>query len=484
MSATKSEQDGDHPCGHYLVAEDESSPSTWHLRVRNKSGDPDHTLMGAAWAALHGGYRGNKYQGPNRDAALSKLKALYKSEKMDTPSEASGRSALVARGSFATAPAIILPEGDSAECDIQWMPPGPQQPVCLVNGEPRKLSFTCEARHADILNNQLQRLLAQARAGEGDRPFTDYDHQDGAASSRPARLYWGGDDPKTGGIRLAGKWTAKARQGIRDGEWDRFSPEWEFHPTTEEPTGINVNLGGLVNRAAFQSIARVVAKHGGAATDNNLETMTKDEISQIITEALKSVVTDIAALKATAKGAETTTAATAQAGAADDKITNIITLALKPLTEKVTAFETAQTNNLKAQAKSAVQVHVVRGAIAPEEKLPSGKLVADYWADQWLANPADAEVAMAKLPGKRPTRLITSPSNGGTYTTTAGAIEPEDKLIAMAKDLREKNKAIASDAAALEALMKTAEGRALYEQFRNDIVSGAAKARLPQQNVK
>jgi hypothetical protein len=58
-----------------------------HLPVTDASGKPNHRLMGAAWAALHGGYRGKKYAGPNKDKALSALKALYKSEKMDTPEE-------------------------------------------------------------------------------------------------------------------------------------------------------------------------------------------------------------------------------------------------------------------------------------------------------------------------------------------------------------------------------------------------------------
>lgn len=73
----------------YLVAEDPESPSTWHLRVRDADGKPNHTLMGAAWAALHQGYRGNTYAGPNKAAALSTLKALYTSEGMDTPVEMS-----------------------------------------------------------------------------------------------------------------------------------------------------------------------------------------------------------------------------------------------------------------------------------------------------------------------------------------------------------------------------------------------------------
>jgi uncharacterized protein len=58
-----------------------------HLPYTKDDGKPDHRLMGAAWAALHGGYRGNKYAGPNKDEAIAKLKRLYKSEGMDTPRE-------------------------------------------------------------------------------------------------------------------------------------------------------------------------------------------------------------------------------------------------------------------------------------------------------------------------------------------------------------------------------------------------------------
>jgi hypothetical protein len=74
--------------GDYLVVEDPKKSSTWHLQVRT-NGTPDHRLMGAAWAALYGGYRGNEYTGPNKSAAISKLRALYASEKMPIPSEKS-----------------------------------------------------------------------------------------------------------------------------------------------------------------------------------------------------------------------------------------------------------------------------------------------------------------------------------------------------------------------------------------------------------
>lgn len=85
MAVTKKEGDGNHPSSHYLVVEDATKPTTWHLRVRDASGKLDHGLMGAAWAALHGGYRGNKYQGPNKSQAISKLTKLYSQEGMPTP---------------------------------------------------------------------------------------------------------------------------------------------------------------------------------------------------------------------------------------------------------------------------------------------------------------------------------------------------------------------------------------------------------------
>lgn len=87
MAIRKTEGGASYPSSAYLVVEDAQQPSTWHLRVRDSAGKPDHRLLGASWAALHGGYRGNTYQGPNKGAALSKLRALYAAEKMPLPTE-------------------------------------------------------------------------------------------------------------------------------------------------------------------------------------------------------------------------------------------------------------------------------------------------------------------------------------------------------------------------------------------------------------
>jgi hypothetical protein len=46
--------------------------------------------MGAAWAALHGGYRGNRYEGPGKRDAIAELRKLYEAEEMPVPGENAG----------------------------------------------------------------------------------------------------------------------------------------------------------------------------------------------------------------------------------------------------------------------------------------------------------------------------------------------------------------------------------------------------------
>ena len=59
--------------GDYLIVEDRTKPTIWHLQVK-KNGKPDHGLMGSAWAALHSGFRGNVYSGPGKGEAIAKLR--------------------------------------------------------------------------------------------------------------------------------------------------------------------------------------------------------------------------------------------------------------------------------------------------------------------------------------------------------------------------------------------------------------------------
>jgi Mu-like prophage I protein len=70
----------------YLVIDDEGYG---YLPYTDENGTISHRLMGAAFAALHKGYRGSIYQGPNKQEAISKLKGIYQAEGLETPDEKS-----------------------------------------------------------------------------------------------------------------------------------------------------------------------------------------------------------------------------------------------------------------------------------------------------------------------------------------------------------------------------------------------------------
>lgn len=73
------------PAGDFLVVPDTDKPSTWSLPVK-VNGELDRHLMGAAWAALHKGFRGQKFEGPDKQEAIDKLKKFYKQIDVEPPS--------------------------------------------------------------------------------------------------------------------------------------------------------------------------------------------------------------------------------------------------------------------------------------------------------------------------------------------------------------------------------------------------------------
>lgn len=104
----------------FLVADDPKKPSTWHLQVKGPDGKPDHRLMGAAYAALTTGYRGNTYDGPNKREALAKLKKLYAAEKMPWPGKDDG--ATKDEGADDTEPTMKSLPVAFATDSTKWMP--------------------------------------------------------------------------------------------------------------------------------------------------------------------------------------------------------------------------------------------------------------------------------------------------------------------------------------------------------------------------
>jgi hypothetical protein len=374
---------------------------------------------------------------------------------------------ITARGSFAGGQPVPLRGGSVGDdFDLQWMPPGAQDVVCFVNGEPRRLKFSVSARHAELFNGMLQELRRRASARLGDEPFFDFNHEDGAASGHPEEFYWAGDDPTSGGIRARGKWTGGGRTAVSGRDFTRFSPTWDFDGETEEPVGVSVNLGGLVNRAAFKKLA-AVASDGQRETNTNTKqdediSMDRTEFQQLLADGLKPFGERIGALEAKASDASKETA-TAQAGGIDEaKIVKLIQDGVKPLADRVAGFETAQANASTARAKEAVMAHVRRGAIAPEDSDTIG-----FWTEAMAKDAEKAQKQMARLPGKAFTRVTAA--GGATSTATAGT-EPEEQFIAKAKDFAKANNIQGGAAEVFTAYARTAEGKELYGQFRAKLV--------------
>lgn len=83
----KKERDCEHPASHYLYVGDPNKPSTWALPYKDCEGNLDWRRIGAAYAALTVGFRGNKYSGPNKEELLRKVKKLYEEHGKPLPSE-------------------------------------------------------------------------------------------------------------------------------------------------------------------------------------------------------------------------------------------------------------------------------------------------------------------------------------------------------------------------------------------------------------
>ena len=189
--------------------------------------------------------------------------------------------------------------------DIQWMPPGVHEiEPSTPDGEVKKITVLVDEAAAEAVEEARARYQAEFDAGHGDAPYTDFCHADQEASSWVLRVYWGGDDPKKGGIRAVVDWTDEGR-AKKGKSLKRFSPGFYV---SDEPdaegryhiTGAPANMGGLVNRAAFRSIQHLSASattEGGEKQHNNQDqnTMTEEEIKALRDEnaALKKQLEDL-----------------------------------------------------------------------------------------------------------------------------------------------------------------------------------------------
>ena len=189
---------------------------------------------------------------------------------------------------------------EAGASSIQWMPPGlhtihPSRP----DGEVVERKVMVDEEGCNAVMAAWSAMMEAARAGTGDAPYIDFDHLDHDASAWVTGVTWGGDDPRIGGIRIDPDWSDDGKAKVQGRSYRRFSPCFQLSEPDEagvcRVVGVSVNMGGIVNRAAFQSIAPLLGKGDPESPapeqtqPTHTTTMTDDEI--------KALQAELAALK-------------------------------------------------------------------------------------------------------------------------------------------------------------------------------------------
>jgi phage I-like protein len=154
--------------------------------------------------------------------------------------------------------ANALTEGAPLPTDIQYMPPGCHRIRASQGGKPISVEVAVNAATAAVLQTFLAGKLTAAAEGREDRPFFDFNHEDREASAWPTEFYWAGDEPQTGGVRARLDWSDAGKKSVEGRTFRRFSPTFHLD-ASGQVTGSEINMGGLVNRAAFKRIAPLFA---------------------------------------------------------------------------------------------------------------------------------------------------------------------------------------------------------------------------------
>ncbi|HEU0011088.1 MAG TPA: phage protease [Verrucomicrobiae bacterium] len=359
-----------------------------------------------------------------------------------------------AHAAFSTA---VPSSGDTLPDSIQWMPPGRHAITAVKDGEPFEMDIEVNEALAGRVSAMLQQYRDKAAHAEGDLPFFDFNHNDAEASAHPLQMYWAGDDPRHGGIRARLQWTGAGADAIQRRTFRRFSPQF-LTDEDKNVTGVGINMGGLVNRAAFRKIQPIwsrdaadpgqvpssefrVPSFSGPASNpepgtRNSEHATRNtqpappmDSSQAkqaeLTTALTQLTATVAAqgneLKAIqARLAEASIPAQAKPGqpASEPRILE--------LEQQLAAATEANKVIARAQAERAIAAAAAEGRFAPQDQDLFRHLV-----DVFTANPDAGKVILARMPVNP--ALQTHVAGAAAGRTTLGHTEPALQFATLVK---------------------------------------------------
>lgn len=302
--------------------------------------------------------------------------------------------------------------------EIQWMPPG-QHVIAATQGEaPVTQLVIVNAETATRMEALLQELRAQAEAGAEDVPYFDFNHEDAEASARPLRFFWGGEDAIAGGVRVEVEWTEPGRAALLGKAYRRFSPSF-FVDAAGEVTGAPLNMGGLVNRAAFKTIIPIVAGANTTDSDANQE---------------RANIMDPMKLAAELAAAQ----------------------------KRIQELEQQLTLKAKEQARGIVDNAIRAGKLAPQNTALHAK-----WVDALTKNPELAETLTGLATNHALVSIVphaTAPVNAANANHTG----PEHEFVVKARQFAEQRKVVFTEAV----LHVAAKEPELYEAYRETLGEG------------
>jgi len=250
------------------------------------------------------------------------------------------------------------------------MPPGATAINAWRGDGPVSLAVNVNAEGAANAQKSFDMIMEAVKAGEEDRPYIDLNHNDEEAAGWPSAFVWGGDDPIKGGIRMQLEWSAAGKTAILGKNFRRFSPTF-YVDENGIVIGAPVNMGGLVNRAAFKRIAPIWSKSASAVEDPAQQPTEENE------PTMKSLLAVLAKLGLTSSAEIDEATAVTQVTA---KFTEITTGASKAKAE----LDTTKADLVKAKkahATSVVDAAIAAGRIPGQDDTVKAKWIGLIEAD-------------------------------------------------------------------------------------------------------
>lgn len=260
---------------------------------------------------------------------------------------------------------LALPEGSSLPADIQWMPPGKHTIHASKNGKPAALEVIVDEKAAEAVRASFLNLKR-----EGRRPYLDFNHNRSEASATVVDVFWGGDDPKSGGVRARVEWTKPGEEALRGRAYHSFSPTFLINEKTGRVSGTTPNMGGLVNEPAFSAISPVMGK------ENQNQTTMKNLLLALVSAKLLP--------SAELSEDEAVAAFTAAFKAREE--------AEQSLTKRVEAAETQVKEAKTQRANSLVEAAIADGRIPPQDAE-----TREFYVSSIITAGEKAEKALAAL---------------------------------------------------------------------------------------